>query len=295
MIKRILCPVDFSETSRVSFGYAESLARHFGATLTVQYVLETRNHECLNFTPPDWYDDFERSIYERESKRLSEFVQQVSMKDVQPRQVIQWGLVPDSVLSLADADQMDLIVLGTHGRRGLDRFLLGSVTEQVIQKAHCQVMAINQNQPGREAQASEKGKSEPKRILCCVDFSENSQRTIDYALSLARAYSADLVVMNVLEDIGNPNTILDAVTMNANRLAELIPKEKPPLSLQNIVRIGAPDEQILAFSEEAHCDLVIVGGRGAHAINRTPLGSTVRRIIQFGHRPVLIVHGGHHA
>jgi len=293
--RTILCPIDLSESSQVTFGYAESLARHLGASLTVQHVLEMCQYTCLDYAPPDCCDEFHRILAQRASKQLSDFIQESSANPIRPKQVVEWGSVPDSILALAEAGETDLVVMGTHGRRGVDRFLLGSVTERVIRKAHCPVMAVPMPQNAREAPGNDNGFFELNRILCCVDFSESCQRTLEYATSLAHEYGSDLVLVNVLEGINDPTEIEASVTTASNRLAELVPAEGFQSKYQGFVRIGKPYQQIIALSAEAQCDLVIVGERGGNISERNVLGSTTHRVIQLGHRPVLVVRGSAHA
>src|SRR5579875_1220212 len=139
-IQRILCPVDFSECSTKAYDYAYSLALRYRAKLYVEHVIQilTAAYPYYNF--PDVagnniYWDLSRGA----ESRLQEMVKHRSMNGLEAEMVVHKGFVPESILSYAQNLQADMIVMGTHGRRGLDRLVMGSVTESVLRKARCPV------------------------------------------------------------------------------------------------------------------------------------------------------------
>jgi len=140
-IERILCPVDFSECSAKAYDYAYSLAvRYIGPSFMSSTLsrFSLRHYPYYNF--PDVAGN---NIYWDLSKgaegRLQEMVKHRAMNGLQAEMVVHKGFVPDSILTFAQNQHADLIVMGTHGRRGLDRLVMGSVTESVLRKARCPV------------------------------------------------------------------------------------------------------------------------------------------------------------
>jgi len=113
-------------------------------------------------------------------------------------------------------------VLGTHGRCGFDRLMLGSVTERVLRHTSCPVLAIRQSAPDSRKRDAKDDSVPIRRILCCVDFSAHSERALEYALSLADAYDAELAVVHVLDDISGSAEIRKETTTMEN-LEKLIP------------------------------------------------------------------------
>jgi len=96
---------------------------------------------------------------------------------IQPELEVQQGIAPDSILSFAQAEKADVIVMGTHGRRGFDRLMLGSVTDRVMRRAPCPVLAVGKQ--SHDSMAADEERHRPRhlsRILFCTDFSENSER-----------------------------------------------------------------------------------------------------------------------
>lgn len=143
--ERILCPVDFSEFSARACEYADSLAKQYQAELFLQHVMQ----------PLYPYGAFPTPVVgmcaganQDAEKRLLDFAQSHGRSGVEPKLVVQEGVpLPDSILAFANNNQVDLIVMGTHGRHG-DRLTLGSVTERVLLRARCSVLVVRK--PGHD-------------------------------------------------------------------------------------------------------------------------------------------------
>jgi len=185
---------------------------------------------------------------------------------------------------------VDLIVMGTHGRHGLDHILLGSVTEKVLRKARCPVLAVRK--PAHEFVAPGDS-AEPvhlRKILVGVDFSTYSERALFYALSLAEEYKAELTALHVMEDFPLHKD-LTAVTSEVVRQLEglLPPSARNSNLLKPRLRVGKPYEEIIRSARETDTDLIILGVRGRNALDLAIFGSTTHRVIQKGPCPVLTV------
>ena len=142
-IKLILCPVDFSEFSIRAYRYALSLAEHYQAKLVAQHIVELRRYPYADYVATQGdYAEFSRALGEGGKEKLREFVKHHTHGEIQPELCVHEGIAPDSILSFAQERKTDLIVMGTHGRRGYDRVVLGSVTNRVMRRAPCPVLAI---------------------------------------------------------------------------------------------------------------------------------------------------------
>jgi nucleotide-binding universal stress UspA family protein len=291
-IERIICPVDFSEFSAKAYDYAYSLARHYGAELFVEHVVQplTVTYPNYGFPESTAYDLY-GSLATDAEQRLKELVQTRSWNGLQPEWVVQKGLAADSILGFAETQGANLIVMGTHGRRGLDRLAMGSVAERVLRKAQCPVLVVRK--PAHDF-VDPRDLSEPvhlSKILLCTDFSDYSLRALDYAFSLAMEYNAELTLLHVLENV-HASTDLGAIVAEAKEcLANCAPKEAGDrCKFKCVVRIGKPYQEIIQLSLEMQSDLVIMGVRGRNALNLALFGSTSHRVIQLGSCPVLAVH-----
>ena len=290
-IERILCPIDFSEFSVVAYDYAQSLALHYQATVYLQHVVDIILPPWPYYPPAGYLDADFRKICIDAREQLQEFAKSHTKNGVQPECVVQEGEVTDSVLAFAEAQMADIIVMGTHGRRGFDRLALGSATEKVLRKARCPVLVVRK--PGPEAMAAEGAQNsvELRRVIFCADFSDLSQRALEYALSAAAEFNAELTLLHVLENLPNSANIEEEIATAKKQLGNLIPpKGVKAGKIKTLVRIGKAYEQIIELALEAQADLVIMAVRGRNAMNLAVFGSTTYRVIQLGPCPVLAVH-----
>jgi nucleotide-binding universal stress UspA family protein len=292
-IKLILCPIDFSEFSIRAYRYALSLAEHYRAKVVVQHVVELWRYPYADFaaTAGD-YAEFRRVLGEGGLDRLQEFVKKHTHDEIQPELVVQEGIAPDLILSFAETQKTDVIVMGTHGRRGFDRLVLGSVTDRVMRKAHCPVLAVSRPRDDNMAEGKAWGRVHHLgRILYCTDFSENSERALTYAISGAEEYDAELTLLHVLEEVPSLVEAEAAIVKATEQLKKLIPREgRKALKIRTEVRIGKPYLQIIQVALEAQMDMVTMGVSGRGALDRALFGSTTYRVIQLGPCPVLAVH-----
>lgn len=290
-LERILCPMDFSEFSAKSYEYAHSLAYHYGAKLFVEHVVQPLTMAYPYYAFPDSVNQVYCDLTTDAEKHLREFVQKYQWNGIHPEFVVQEGFVTDSILAFAEKRSIDLIVMGTHGRRGVDRLTMGSVTEQVLRKAHCPVLAVRK--PTHDF-VKPLEKTEPvqlKKILFCTDFSEHSDRALQYALSLAMEYNVELTLLHVLDNIPSSTDIQAETSRVLRELERPIPEDtRNWCVVKATVRIGKPYQEIIQAALETQTDLVVMGVRGRNALDLALFGSTTHRVIQLGPCPVLAVH-----
>lgn len=290
--ERILCPIDFSEFSVAAYEYASSLAQRYGAKLFVQHVVEMWRHPSAYFSVRvDLYAEFLQLFLTRAEEELQNFVRSHEHDGVRPERVIREGLATDGILSLADEQTISLIVMGTHGRRGFDRLMLGSVTERVLREAHCPVLAVREPPRNFVASATARHSIELRRILFCTDFSDYSNQAVDYALSLAAEHNSELTLLHVLEDTPESARVKEKIAKANEVLRKLLPPEAHKrYRIATTVRIGRAYQEIVQLASEMDADLVIAAVRGRNALDLVVFGSTTYRVIQLGTFPVLAVH-----
>ncbi len=291
-IKLILCPIDFSEFSITAYHYALSLAEHYRAKLVAQHIVELSRHPSLGFVvSAGLYDEFRKALHQNAEQELRDFVKQHTRGQIHPELVVQQGAAADDILSFAQAQKADVIVMGTHGRRGFDRLVLGSVTDRVMRRAPCPVLAISK--PPHDSMAADRQGHHVhhlSRILFCTDFSENSEHALNYAISATAEYDAELTLLHVLEEIPTPGATQEAMATAAEQLDKLIaPDKRKTIKMKTEVRIGKAYEQIIQFAAEQQVDMVTMGVRGRGALDAAVFGSTTYRVIQLGPCPVLAV------
>jgi len=286
--RSILCPVDFSDCSRHALDHAVALARTFGGRLTVLYALQPIAYAAepllaaaLVPTPED------RARIEEDLRAL---VAEVS-DGVPVETLLVDGGVVASVLEQATAVHADLLVLGTHGRRGFERFLLGSSTERLLRRAEVPVLTV----PPRAPDAPSSGPEVFRQIVCAVDFSEPSVAALHLGVDLARQMGAHLTLINVLEPMPIPDTLsmagggpMDfenaARAANEARLHQLAPRDLP---VTEVVAVGKPYREVLGKAAELRADLIVMGVHGGMAAMPGFLGSTTNHVVREAGCPVL--------
>jgi nucleotide-binding universal stress UspA family protein len=290
-IERILCPIDFSEFSERAYEYAQSLAWHYKATLFLQHVIDSLTPPFHRNPFPDSYNEMCQALRAAAAEQLQEFAQTHSWRGIQPQCTVQDGIVTDLILDFANVQAVNLIVMGTHGLRGLDRLTLGSVTEKVLRKAHCPVLAVRKPAHDLVTPGGEADPVQLHRILYCTDFSENSEPAFDQAVSLAAEYNAELTLLHVMEETAGEVDIEKVIAKVLERLEEQIPPgARIDGKVKAAVRIGQAYQQIIELALESQTDLIVMGVRGRHALDLAVFGSTTYRVVQLGPCPVLVVH-----
>ena len=292
-VKRILCPLDFSEFSVRAYRHALSLAEHYRAKLVAQHTVEVWRNPSASFAATALlYDEYCQTLRGNGSEQLKEFVKNYTLNEVQPELIVDEGIAADSILSCAQEQKSDLIVMGTHGLRGFDRLMLGSVTDRVMRRATCPVLAVRE--PPRDSVAADQPRHSPHRldrILACIDFSEDSEQALNYAFSAATEYDAELTLLHVLERVPSAAKMDETIAENTAQLDKLIPPERrKALKIKTAVCTGKPYQQIIQFAQEAQIDLVTMGVRGRGALDIAVFGSTTYRVMQLGPCPVLTAH-----
>ena len=140
-IKKILCAVDFSEISSKVADYAQTLAKSLGASVKVLYVAPSLSQYVGFHVPPTSIETFVGEIVTGAEKTMDVFVQENFTEiDAEPKVVS--GYASDEILNFVEQEGVDLVVMGTHGRKGIDRILFGSVAEKVVKGAKVPVLTI---------------------------------------------------------------------------------------------------------------------------------------------------------
>jgi nucleotide-binding universal stress UspA family protein len=294
MIKKILCAIDRSPSSLQAFGYALALARWQTARLNLLEVVEEAPAPGVTRTPKsDGVPTDTRAALERDLRRMLTARRASRVKvDISLRK----GPVVQEILAQARESRSDLVVIGTHGRGGVQRLVLGSVAEKVLRLATCPVLTVR-----RGVRLARRGGSPFETILCPTDFSPSANRAVAYAKRLAREADAELILMTSLDWPFGDAVLAEEVAELRKRmeadarlaLTRLLPRSDPngPRA-QAIVTIGNASGAILKVAKARSVDLIVMGVSGRGAVDMALLGSTTHRVIRQGSWPVLTVRTG---
>jgi nucleotide-binding universal stress UspA family protein len=142
-IKHILFPVDLTENSEKLVPYVITMAQKFDAEVHVLFVVRIFQYFTDIYVAPPSISVFENELVEGARRKMDEFAATHFGSLPQTKNNVLLGDPSDMILSYIDEHQMDLVIMGTHGRKGLDRVLFGSVAERVIKNSHIPVLVIN--------------------------------------------------------------------------------------------------------------------------------------------------------
>lgn len=294
-IKRILCPVDLSETSRRAFDHARALARTFGAALDVLEVVEIA-------LPPGPFGGPLYALTPDMRKTLTDDLERFTAPARQDGLAVtvnlEEGPVVHGILQAAGAGAADLLVMGTHGRGGFEHLVLGSVAEKILRKAACPVLTVP---PGERQPAPPSGTF--RTILCATDFSDTATAALTYARALAERSQGRLMLVHALDwpfgEMPRPPAtplaeLLASLETGAEaRLRESVTDEhRRQCRIESIVTRGKASHDIVRLAHDQAADLIVLGVRGRGAINLALLGSTTHYVIREAACPVLTVRAG---
>lgn len=287
--QRILCPVDFSDFSSKAYEYARSLAKHYKAHLSLLNVVQP-----LTVTYPYYYMPAETThlyseLVDEARRQLGELAGKHASDAVQPELVVAEGFIADAILSFAEGQKVDLIVMGTHGRRGLDRLVIGSATERVLRSSPQPVLAVRKPAHDFVNPDQQQDPVSLHKVLLCTDFSDSAQKAFGYAVSLASEYKGELTLFHVIEHDETSERLQSAQAALEKLKNSLAPGAGESCSVRTLVRAGKPYEEIIRLALEDRTDLVVVGVRGRNAVDLALFGSTTHRVLQLGPCPVLTV------
>ena len=305
-IERILCPIDFSDCSRHALDHAVAMARWYGSAITLLHVYSvvpvaayepgTPMPPSVALTPAD------REALLASMKRFAE-EEAGSDRPIQCETCE--GTAAIEILDRAKTMPSDLIVMGTHGRTGFERLMLGSVTEKVLRKAACPVLSV----PRLVRDAVPAPPVLFKDILCAIDFSDCSIHALKYAMSLAQEAAARLTVVHVIELLPelSPGTdeavqawprhvaeyLAEVEHDRRERLRAAVPESvRAYCAVENVLANGTPHRAIVRVAAEQHSDLIVIGIHGRGATDLLFFGSTAQHVVRQATCPVLTLRRG---
>jgi len=270
----ILVPIDFSEPSAHALRLAASMAEHCrGGHLVAMYANW--------FEAPPYFtsgrldelrEEFRESLSSAEnSLKLFAGSTLGASNGVQVRALE--ALPADGIRELALLKKPDLIVMGTHGRSGWNRWMLGSVAERVVRESPFPVLTVRSTPP-----------ASIRRVLCPVHDTELSRRALKMAVRIGDCFKANLTVLHVVEPSGS-NPVSD--------LGSWIPTgQRGQCSVRDLVRHGDASEEIVRLANEEQFDLIVLGAPQRRFFEGMVLGTTAVRTVRHAHCPVLTVKAG---
>jgi len=285
--KRILCPVDYSEPSALALKYAVAGARVFDADLTVLHAVQIEPPPYFTKSETDQLLDQLRQALEYARADLTAFITRVLGKDPKLLNIqiqVSDALAAAAILEAIKNDQADLVIMGTHGRSPAKRFLLGSVTETVLQQSPVPVFIVRQAQHALINVEDPNTLPIVKRILCPVNSPHSSAAGLGHAANLAAKFGAQLTILYVAESETEP---LDKAHQ---KLCSWIPAEVPATcSISHVIRKGVAGDEIIRFAGETQQDMIVLCAYRGKETKERIFGQTADLVLRKAPVPVLVV------
>jgi len=294
---KILFPTDFSDFSNQALAYALSWASHFGATVEMLHVVTVHNYDPFN---PDMGFpelDMAGSLQETAEKQMTTMAEGVGGEAAVVSRSVRTGFSAwNEIVGVAQEVEADLIVMATHGRKGLGKLFLGSTAEKVLEHTPCPVLLVN---PGK--QQGPVAPSEIESMLLPTDFSEAAGDAAPLAFELAISAGAKLTLFHCVEQDVPPPYYAAGITsifelndevLNVARqqLARLVPESMADdLEHDFVIREGRSAFELVHFARESGSDLIVMATHGYSGIEQALVGSTTNRVVRNAPCPVLVV------
>jgi nucleotide-binding universal stress UspA family protein len=277
-MKNILVPTDFSPCSQTAFLGACALADTFGAAVTLLHATGMYEHEPNGEGASNGLDPYV-------NRRMTEMINtRRGIGKVQVRGISH----STAIIDYAAEHKVDWIVMGTHGRKGFKRWVMGSAAEEIVRFAPCPVWTLKVNS----------SLDEIKKILVPVDFSSASRSAMRYAIALADKFGADLQLFHVVQEpyfrdlygVGaeKSQTYLEDTEARARQiLNNLLDEEHCAVKAEVVVVTGHPAQAIIRYAADSGSSLVVMGHKGQSHLPERILGSITEYVVRAAPLPVL--------
>lgn len=295
-IGKILFPTDFSNCANQALPHALYLAEKYNAELHMLHGIVLHNDDPYN---PDLHfpnvEDVFNKLRENSDVQMTTNIKTHNVKDITIIKVQERAISStELILNYSKEHDIDVIVLGTHGRRGIGHTFLGSVAEEVVRMASCPVLTVREQENPIPIENIE-------NILVPVDYSEHSKKALTYAKEIASIYNAKLDLLHIYEDLVFPQfynleenikrRINEETRVSAIRkIEEMIQEIKGPDSEYDTHIIGGHCAyEILNFAEGKKSDLIVIATHGLTGLKHFLLGSIAEKVVRRAPCPVFTV------
>jgi nucleotide-binding universal stress UspA family protein len=283
-IKKVLVPTDFSPPSRLALNYGVAFARKFRAKLTLLHIVEPSTALTYTFTTET--ERIEKEHFEQARRMLPALIAPEDQDDLDLRTLVKSSDVEEQILSTIREEGVDLVVMGTHGRGLVGRWLIGSVTQRMLQKVEIPILTVCHvaRFPAFD------------RILFATNLSEPSKEGSRFALELAQMTDSNLTALHAV-DVGVEGGAEAAVYLSGRRLEEARAKmdefkaeaSRQKLKVETVLAEGAAADAILKTAEEHSADFIVITIEKGGLMERTLVSSTAERVIREADIPVLAI------
>lgn len=283
--QNILFATDFSPAAAQAVPYIKKIAKHFDSNLLALHV---RPLAVTPITEPGAWPVNGEAVKAQDDKHRKEILDMFA--GIRTQILIEEGNIQSCLEAAIKKNLTDLVVIGSHGRTGLGKLILGSFAEEIFRTVSCPVLTVGPHSSAYRAAAGP-----IREILYATDLSPESQGTAAYAVSLAQEFQSRLILLHVIPELkaGDLVTASDVAEPAEKLLRKLVPPEaeswcKP----EYFVERGDPAEKILEFANLRETDLIVLGVRPEEGVpgaaTHLPI-ATAHKVVSRAACPVLTV------
>lgn len=281
MFDNILIPTDGSKCSEVATSYAGDLADHYDASIHVLCAVDPRPLENANH-----YDEEVEDSTDLAEQTCTE----LTGSGLIAEPIVRTDVPHRAILSYVEEEGIDLIVMGTHGRTGVERFLLGSVTEKVVRLSDVPVLTVNTRHDGEVTYPY-------SDILVPTDGSTGALAALAPAVDLATTYGARLHALSVVDTLAlgleaSSEVIFELLEEAAESAVDEVEQRTSETNVKEIetdVSTGSAYQEINSYVQDEGIDLIVMGTHGRSGVERYLLGSVTEKVVRTASVPVLTV------
>jgi nucleotide-binding universal stress UspA family protein len=286
LLTKILVTTDFSEVSDRALDYAIALARRYDARIYLAHVITP---DPFQFAEPQLAQATYEKVRQAAEEGITDILISGKLRGVPHEVLMEEGNVWPMLDKLISEHEIDLVVVGTHGRGKVQKILIGSVAEEIFRQADCAVLTVGPGVKGDTAR-----EVELKSILFATDFGPGAEKAAAHAFSLAQEHDARVTLLHVIESAAayTEESVARQREINVVRMKQLMPAGsenwcKPEFR----VTFGSAVEEILIAAREAKADLVVMGAKARRSLaGHVPL-TIAYNVVTKAACPVLTVRG----
>jgi nucleotide-binding universal stress UspA family protein len=289
-LQNILFATDFSTSSEMAMHYALAIARRYDSKIFVAHVIRPDAYQLVPAESQPTVMGQARRYAEQE---MANVLISGRLRGIPHQVLLGQGEMWSALSEMLEKHEINLIVVGTHGRTGVRKLLLGSVAEQIFRLAHCPVLTVGPKVT-RAPAADLPGETDLRQIVYATDFTVTSERAAAYAISLAQEHQARLTLVHAVRDASefSPHNTALLVEFFTKRLRELLPATAESwCEPECVVEFGAPDDMILKVAADRSADLIVIGVRRSATFPGHLPPATAYKVVCQAHCPVLTVRG----
>lgn len=269
-MKTILVPTDFSECAKHALDYAHTIAKKTKAKIILLHIVQSPNHSSSLSEVP-----YMMGFLNKTKKKMKSLISSLKASEIEITDVVETGDVSKTINLASKKHKADLIVMGTHGAKGMNEVFIGSNASHVVRDAEIPVLTVNDG----------KQNTEINNIVFATDFTEETNLVFPFIKYFAGIFGAKIHLLKIVTD-SDLTELLEAKKESKKFKDENNFDEYP---VQIIHHLTSKDKGIRRFAELIHADMIALGTHGRHGLSRFFKGSVAENMVNHAVLPVLTV------